>query len=142
MREIAKPDRVHARGGMWSEAARFAVVGTACVLLNAGLLEVLVQRQRWNYLAVTVLAFFAGNLLGFLLHRWWTFKVTRLPSLPQAVRFVSIQAASLGLNLLLMWLLVGKGTVNPVCASIVMSLLFAAGNFLTLRLWTFRARSV
>jgi putative flippase GtrA len=142
MRENAEPVPVDARGGMWREAVRFAVVGTACVLLNAGLFEVLVQRKRWNYLAVTMLGFFAVNLLGFLLHRWWTFRATRSPASPQAVRFFSIQAASLGLNLLLMWLLVGKGAVNPVLASIVVSLLFAAGNFLAQRLWTFRAGSV
>ena len=55
MRENAKPVPVYARGGMWGEAARFAVVGTACVLLNAGLCEILVRWPRWNYLAVTVL---------------------------------------------------------------------------------------
>jgi putative flippase GtrA len=138
MRENAEPVPVHARGGMWREAVRFAVVGSACVLLNIGLFEVLVQRQRWNYLAVTVLAFLAVNLLGLLLHRWWTFRATRSPSVPQAARFFSIQAASLGLNVLLMWLLVGKGAVNPVLASIVVSLLFAASNFLAQRLWAFR----
>jgi putative flippase GtrA len=142
MRENAEPFPVHAQGGMRREAVRFAVVGTACVLLNAGLFEVLVQRQRWNYLAVTVLAFFAVNSLGFLLHRRWTFRATRSPSPPQAARFFSIQTANLGLTLLLMWLLVGKVAMNSVLASIVVSLLFAASSFLAQRLWTFRAESI
>jgi putative flippase GtrA len=142
MRENAESVPAHAQGGVWHEAVRFAVVGTACVLLSAGLFEVLVQRQHWNYLAVTLLAFFAVNPLGFLLHRRWTFKATCSPSPPQAARFFSIQAANLGLTLLLMWLLVGKGAVNSVLASIVVSLLFAASNFLAQRLWTFRAGSV
>jgi putative flippase GtrA len=142
MRANAEAVPAHALGGMRREAVRFAVVGTVCVLLNAGLFEVLVQWQRWNYLAITVLAFFAVNPLGFLLHRWWTFKATRSPSPPQAARFFSLQAANLGLTLLLMWLLVGKGAVNSVLASIVVSLLFAASNFLAQRLWAFRAGSV
>ncbi len=117
---------------------RFVTVGGTCVLLNAALFAYFVNHLGWSYLAVTVLAFFALNGAGFLLHRLWTFRAVFAPVRKQIGRFFGVQAASLGLNLLLMWALVGRGGANPVLASVLASVILAAANFLAQRFWTFR----
>ena len=117
---------------------RFAGVGLVCVALNLALFAGLVGRLGWNYLAVTVLAFFAVNAVGFTLSRIWTFRATHEAAAPQAARYLVIQVFNLSLNLFLMWLLVRVCGANAVTASLLISFFFAIANFLAQRNWAFR----
>jgi putative flippase GtrA len=117
---------------------RFAGVGLVCVALNLALFAGLVGRLGWNYLAVTVLAFFAVNAVGFTLSRSWTFQATNDAVAPQVARYLVIQVLNLALNLFLMWLLVRVCGANAVTASLLISFFFAIANFLAQRNWAFR----
>ena len=117
---------------------RFAGVGLICVALNLALFAGLVGRLGWNYLAVTVLAFFAVNAVGFALSRIWTFRATHDAAAPQAARYLVIQVLNLALNLSLMWLLVRVCGANAVTASLLISFFFAIANYLAQRNWAFR----
>jgi putative flippase GtrA len=119
---------------------RFGTVGIICVVLNLALFGGLADRLGWNYLAVTVLAFFVVNAVGFALSRTWTFRATHDAVAPQAARYLCIQGMSLLLNLCLMWLLVRIWGVDAVIASLLISVLFAIGNFLAQKNWAFRRR--
>jgi putative flippase GtrA len=123
------------------QLSRFATVGLICVVLNLALFDALVDHLGWNYLAVTVLAFFAVNAVGFALGRIWIFRATHEAAAPQAARYLLIQGLSLTLNLSLMWLLVRICGANSVAASLLISVLFAIGNFLAQRNWAFRRLS-
>ena len=129
--------RIGERAG---QICRFGTAGLICVVLNLALFAVLVDRLGWNYLAVTGLAFFVVNGVGFALSRIWTFRATQQAAAPQAARYLLIQALSLLLNLSLMWLLVRVWGVDAVAASLLISVLFAIGNFIAQRNWAFRRR--
>lgn len=122
------------------QICRFAAVGLICVALNLALFAGLVDRLGWNYLAVTVLSFFVVNGVGFGLSRIWTFRATHEAVAPQAARYLLIQGFNLSLNMSLMWLLVRVFGVDAVAASLLISILFAIGNFLAQRNWAFRRR--
>ena len=124
------------------QICRFTAVGLICVALNLGLFAGLVDRLEWNYLAVTVLSFFVVNGVGFALSRIWTFRATHEAAAPQAARYLLIQGLNLSLNLSLMWLLVRVFGVDAVAASLLISILFAIGNFLAQRNWAFRRRVI
>lgn len=117
---------------------RFATVGLICVFLNVALFASLVDHLGWNYLVVTVLGFFAVNAVGFALSRIWTFRATHAAAAPQAARYLLIQGLNLPLNMSLMWLLVRICGADSVTASLLISILFAIGNFLAQRNWAFR----
>lgn len=129
--------RLREHGG---QICRFATVGLICVILNLALFATLADHLGWNYLVVTILAFLAVNAVGFALSRIWTFHATHGAAAPQATRYLLIQAFNLPLNISLMWLLVRVCAIDAVPASLLISILFAIGNFLAQRNWAFRRR--
>ena len=141
MRVASEPASAVPPAGLKRQAARFATVGIACVLLNVGLFAVLVDWLGLGVLAVTVLSFILGNLVSFALNRSWTFVAAGGPLLPQIAKFSTVQVSSLALNLTLMWWLVTILGIRAVIASLVVSASFAVGNFLAQRSWVFRKAS-
>lgn len=119
---------------------RFGAVGLTCVALTLALFDLLVDHLGWNYLLVTALVFFVVNGVGFALSRIWTFRAAQESPAPQAARYLFIQGLNLPLNMSLMWLLVRVCGVGAVAASLLISILFAIGNYLAQRNWAFRRR--
>lgn len=123
-----------------SQAFRFVFVGLACVGLNVAFFAVLVDGLAWNYLTVTLISYVCVSAVGFAVNRLWTFQAADGVLPVQAVRFVVIQGLSFPLNIALMWLLVGRCGIDSAAASVVVSVLFALGNFLAQRGWAFRRK--
>lgn len=118
----------------------YAFVGGVCALLNLAALWLLTSALGLHYLVSTMISFFALTPVGFWLQKVVTFQ-TPLAAAPfEWPRYLVTMAASFAANLALMYLLVSILGVWYLAASVVVSLLLLAGNFLVNSLWSFAHR--
>jgi putative flippase GtrA len=118
----------------------YAFVGGVCALLNLAVLWLLTSVLGLHYLVSTMISFFALTPVGFWLQKVVTFQ-TPLAAAPfEWPRYLFTMAASFAANLALMYLLVSILGVWYLAASVVVSLLLLAGNFLVNSLWSFAHR--
>lgn len=122
----------------WSAFARFCLVGLFSVGLNLALLAWLVGMFGVPYLWACVVAFFSINALGYLLNKAFSFRLGAAPRLGEAGRYFLVMGLSLALNLGLMYLLVDVARLHYLIASVVVSALLAAVNFLAHAVFSFR----
>jgi glycosyltransferase involved in cell wall biosynthesis/putative flippase GtrA len=119
---------------------RFLAVGGGSALLNLGLLWVLVGLLALPYLVACTISFFALNGLGYLLNKSVTFRRGREVRWHELWRYFAVMAASLAANLALMALLVGQAGLPYLGASVVVTIVLAAVNFIAHRGLTFADR--
>ncbi len=118
----------------------YAFVGGVCALLNLAVLWLLTSALGLHYLASTMISFFALTPVGFWLQKAVTFQ-TPLAAAPfEWPRYLVTMAASFAANLALMYLLVSILGLWYLAASVAVSLLLLAGNFLVNSLWSFAHR--
>jgi putative flippase GtrA len=109
---------------------RFCTVGGACFLLS------------WSLLWLgTDIAFALVALFGHSGNRIFTFSATQQAYFPQLQRYVLTTIASLGLSLLLMWLLVEFGRFHYLLANGFVAAIVALLNFWANRIWVFGERA-
>jgi glycosyltransferase involved in cell wall biosynthesis/putative flippase GtrA len=116
---------------------RFALLGGVFMAINLVLLHVLVHVLKVPYLGACVISFFSLNLLSYGANKVWTFKLEPRIRGAELLRFYGVMAVSLGVNLLLMFGLVGMVGMDVLVASVLVSVLLAVLNFLGHDRWTF-----
>lgn len=119
---------------------RYAFVGGACALLNLGILWLLVSGLGLNYLVSSMISFFALTPVGFWAQKLVTFRTPRAAAPIEWPRYFLTMGSSLAANLALMYLLVSVLGVWYLAASIVVTLVLLAANFLVNDLWSFARR--
>lgn len=86
--------------------------------------------------AARTVSWFVAGLFSYLVNRRWTFKAADTGAAPLA-RFAVVNAASLGLGVVLLYVFKSLGFGNQI--SFLLSLPFTtAANYLGYRFWTFR----
>jgi len=120
--------------------AAFVVVGGVCLVLNTLALWLLTSVLGLHYLASTLIAFFTITPLGFLLNKVVTFRTRREYTPIELPRYFAAMAASLGMNLALMYLLVSVLGLWYLAASVLVAVTLVVVNFLTSDRWSFRVR--
>ena len=120
--------------------AAFVLVGGSCLAANTLLLWVLTTGLGIHYLASTVIAFAAITPLGFLLNKRLTFRTRREYVRIEAPRYFSAMAASFGMNLALMYLLVSVLGMWYLPASVLVAVVLVIANFLASDRWSFRVQ--
>ena len=119
---------------------RYAFVGGVCMLLNLLVLWLLTAVAGLHYLVSTMISFFTLTPLGFMLQKVVTFRTPRERAPIEWPRYFATMGSSLAANLLLMYLLVNVLGLWYLAASVVVTLLFLAGNFLVNDRWSFALR--
>ena len=119
---------------------RYAVVGGSCALVNLAALWYLTAVLGLHYLVSTLIAFLALTPVGFWLQKLVTFRTPRAQAGFEWPRYFATMGSSLAANLLLMYLLVTVLGLWYLAASVVVTLLFLAGNFLVNDRWSFALR--
>ncbi|HVY66605.1 MAG TPA: GtrA family protein [Gammaproteobacteria bacterium] len=84
-----------------------------------------------------VLAYFAGMLNSFWLNRWWAFRATDGGIVGQGVRFVIVNAVSLILGTVIMFVLVDRLHFPELAVWLPLAGLITVTNYLGFRLWAF-----
>ena len=117
---------------------RFCLVGGFCVFLNISILYVLVYCLGFNYLVAAALGFFVLNAFSYCINKSFSFGISGGFVFFEFVRYFLVMAISLGLNLILMWVLVSAG-VGVLAASLILSVGLAALNFSAHNIFTFKS---
>lgn len=120
--------------------AAFVLVGGVCLALNTLALWLLTSVLGLHYLASTLIAFLTITPLGFLLNKVVTFRTRREYTPIELPRYFAAMAASLGMNLALMYLLVSILGLWYLAASVLVAVTLVVVNFITSDRWSFRVR--
>lgn len=124
--------------GLWRlrEFVMFNGVGMLNTAVDFGLFFLFRSVLGLHYLLAQLLSYAAGTANSYLLNRSLTFSSKGPASPGEALRFLGVNAASLGLASLLLYLLARHG--NLVTAKATATLAGAAINYAGQKLWVFR----
>lgn len=118
----------------------YAVVGGACTVLNLALLWLLTSVLGLHYLVSAMISFFSLTPVGFWLQKLVTFRTPRAYAGIEWPRYFATMGSSFAANLGLMYVLVSLLGVWYLAASLVVTLLLLATNFLVNDRWSFALR--
>jgi len=119
------------------QLGRFVLVGLGATLTNLAVFGALLAAGA-RLVPAAVLAYAVGATVAFLANRQWTFGATRGHPAGQAVRFVAVSLAALGVNVAVLALLVTVAGLPELPAQAAAVLLSTPCSFLGNRLWSFR----
>jgi len=118
----------------------YAAVGGACTALNLAVLWLLTSGLGVHYLVSTMISFFTLTPVGFWLQKLVTFRTPRRRAGIEWPRYFATMGSSFVANLGLMYLLVSLLGLWYLAASLVVTLLLLATNFLVNDRWSFALR--
>ena len=119
---------------------RFLLVGGATAALSALAIAVLVEGARLNPVVAASVVALGANLVGFVLNRKWSFLAFHERPLPQLMRYLCVSLVAFVTSVALFAFLTQRAGLHYVIASLVVSALFAAANFLAHLHWSFAER--
>lgn len=121
----------------WLQLLKFGLVGASGYVINLAVFALLAGSLAVHHLLAAVGAFCVAVTSNFLWNRYWTFGPGEGPAHFQAARFFAVSLAALGLNLAVLEVLVGSGSVGELTAQAIAVAVAMPFNFLGNKLWTF-----
>jgi dolichol-phosphate mannosyltransferase len=121
----------------WLQLFKFGLVGGSGYLINLAVFALLTGIFDVHHMLAAVGAFAVAVTNNFLWNRHWTFAAGDGAASFQAPRFFAVSVASLGLNLAVLEILVGSGSVGDLAAQAIAVAVAMPFNFVGNRLWTF-----
>lgn len=118
----------------------YAMVGGGCTLLNLAVLWLLTSVLGLHYLVSTMISFFTLTPVGFWLQKLVTFRTPRAAARVEWPRYFLTMGSSFAANLGLMYVLVSLLGLWYLAASLVVTVLLLAANFLVNDRWSFALR--
>lgn len=115
---------------------KFCIIGAGNTLINLAVLYFLTSIFGWYYLLSEILAFTAGTVNSFVWNSVWTFK-SRTRHVRKYFKFLAINVVSLGVNLLILYLLTNLLEVHYLLSELVASFASLVVNFAGNKMWTF-----
>lgn len=119
--------------------SRHALVGTACALLNIGIMHVATASLGWPYMFAALLTCFVSFPLGYLLHRRHSFRLTGRANWTEFCRFLGQQFLQFCVGLALLSVGVEWLGLNPTLAMAAATAILWLLSFLVQWRWVFRA---
>jgi putative flippase GtrA len=118
----------------------YAVVGGSCTLLNLAVLWLLTSVLGLHYLMSTMISFITLTPVGFWLQKLVTFRTPHTAAGVEWPRYFVTMGSSFAANLGLMYLLVSLVGLWYLAASLLVTLVLLATNFLVNDRWSFALR--
>jgi putative flippase GtrA len=118
----------------------YTLVGGVCFTLNLVALWLLTSVLGLHYLVSTMIAFFMLTPLGFWLQKLVTFRTPRARAPVEWPRYFATMGTSFAANIALMYILVSLLGLWYLAASVVVSVVLLASNFLVNDRWSFALR--
>jgi dolichol-phosphate mannosyltransferase len=120
----------------WMEVLRYCLVGGTGYVVN--LVAFLIADRRMTYTLAFSLAFVLAATSNFVWNRVWTFRVRHGVPHHQYVRFLTVSAMALCLDLAVLRALVEAAGMAKVSAAALAILVATPVSFLGNKLWTFQ----
>jgi putative flippase GtrA len=120
----------------WLEVLRYCAVGGTGYVVN--LVAFLIADRRMTYTLAFALAFVLAATSNFVWNRVWTFRVRHGVPHHQYVRFLTVSAMALCLDLVVLRGLVEAAGMAKVSAAALAILVATPVSFLGNKLWTFQ----
>lgn len=106
--------------GIFREFLRYGAVSAAALALDAALLKTLVSLMGWNYLPASVLSFFAGAILAYVLSVRYVFRFRGSKNqVWEFVSFVVLGIVGLLINSLILSLAIGVAGLGLITAKLI-----------------------
>ncbi|SMC21144.1 Putative flippase GtrA (transmembrane translocase of bactoprenol-linked glucose) [Clostridium acidisoli DSM 12555] len=118
---------------------RFGCVGCLNTMFDFGVFSLLNSLFGINYVISQIVSYSSGTLNSYLCNRFWTFNDTRTnkKTTNELFQFVAVNAASLGVSLIGLSILMKDNSMNSFLAKIISMVLAQIVNFLGYRFWVF-----
>ena len=126
---VRKPDN-------WFELGRFLVVGASGYIVNLAVFYL--ADRSMPYPIAFILAFVVAATSNFVWNRWWTFRVHHGVPHHQYMRFLTVSALALGIDLIVLTTLVEWVGMSPLAAAAVAIVIATPVSFLGNKIWSFR----
>lgn len=119
---------------------RYGIVGGIVYAADFAAFAVLMALMPDAYLAANIAGKTTGAIVGFLLHKRFTFSWDQKDSAKrQATAYIVLFGCNLVASSLLIWLLVDFANINAFLAKLFIDGIVIAGSFIANRLWVYRA---
>lgn len=117
---------------------KYLVSGSISAVVNIGSLFILVQVFGVYYLAGSVVAFFFGVVISFVLQKFWTFEDSATEGIyRQFAFFLMVVLPNLALNTLLVYVLVDRFAVWYLLAQIATGIVITVTGYLSYHFFVF-----
>lgn len=122
------------------EVLKFLFVGAFCLLVNTGILYLLIEIAKIQYLIATIIGFFLSNLLGFFLNKYYTFQARKTSIWKELYKYYAVMTSSFLVNLALMAILVDVFKIWAIYASLIVAVILTTYNYLMHKKWSFKIK--
>ena len=121
----------------FQELLRFGLTGFFCLALNMGGVMLLTEVFGLHYLLSLALSSMVVMTVGFLINKFWTFRVTGTAAPPEFVRYVVTNCSAMLASLWLCSWLVEDIRISYSWSVAIAGIVCAPLTYLTHRGWTF-----
>ena len=122
----------------FAQLVKFGLVGVANTLIDFGIFVLLHGYLRVFYALAQVISYSCGMTNSYFLNKFWTFQSKEAIRLAEVVKFVVVNLLSLGVSLVLLYLVRGRGNWGVVESKVLATLGSLLVNFLGNKFWVFR----
>ncbi|MCX7667635.1 MAG: GtrA family protein [Atribacterota bacterium] len=116
---------------------KFGLVGIANTLIDFGIFVLLHGYLQVFYAFAQVISYSCGMANSYFLNKFWTFQSRRAIQFHEVFKFVAVNLLSLGVSLLLLYLVRGRGSWGVVESKIFATSGSLLVNFVGNKFWVF-----
>ena len=118
---------------------RFGCVGCLNTMFDFGIFCILNNLFGINYIISQIVSYSSGTVNSYFFNKFWTFNDTKTNkrTTKEIVQFIVVNAASLGVSLIGLSILMKDRSMNSFFAKIIAMVLAQVVNFLGYRFWVF-----
>jgi putative flippase GtrA len=125
--------------GFFKQIIRFIITGALSAGLEFFVYTTLIAYFQLHYQYSNVLAFIAANVLNYSLSRNWVFVKGRHSASVEFIAFAVVALIGLGLNILILWALIGHMQVDYRIAKIFAIFIVVIWNFISKKTLVFQS---
>jgi putative flippase GtrA len=118
----------------------FILIGGICAILNIVGLYILTTILHLNYLISFILVFLVGNLLGFYLNKYYTFKTKTRYFWVELWKYYGVMLSSFGINLIFVYVMVEFFKIWYLNAAIIITIGCTIYNYFMHNKWSFQVK--
>lgn len=119
------------------EIINYLIFGVLTTLVNIIVFEISANWIHIHYLVSNIIAWFLSVLFAYITNRKYVFESNDQEIGKEMAKFFSSRLATLGLDMVIMWLLVDILTANNLLAKIIANVLVVIGNYVLSKLIVF-----